>query len=109
MSLHTSRSVQGAKYESRQEPLLPQSCPPALKVWAEMQSSSILGRCAAKRKVRPVERSIMLYIEIGFLFLTVWLTIINTVRLFRGSSMTTINLFLQAVGIVGFIVCKWYF
>jgi len=48
----------------------------------------------------------LIILKIIFLFLGVWMTIVNTGRLFQKDSVPAVSLFIQAVGIVGFIVIQ---
>jgi len=41
------------------------------------------------------------------LFLAIWFTLINTVRCYNKVSVSTVNLFYQAVGITGFIILQF--
>ncbi len=42
-----------------------------------------------------------------FLFLGVWMTILNTGLFFRGQSVRVLNLIFHAVGITGFVYLQW--
>ena len=42
-------------------------------------------------------------LKIGFLFIAVWLTSVNTIRLIGKNSIPAINIFIQAIGITGTI------
>ena len=46
-------------------------------------------------------------IKCAFLFLAVWLTIVNTLRACYKQKLPTINIFYQAIGITGFIVLQF--
>jgi len=46
-------------------------------------------------------------VKIGLLFVAIWMTIINVARLYNKVDISTINFFLQAFGITGFVVLQW--
>lgn len=48
----------------------------------------------------------MKILELGFLFLAVWWTLINVTKLFRGERISALNFIFQTIG---FIACKFYF
>ena len=49
----------------------------------------------------------MLYLKIGFLFLAIWFSLVNSIRFFKSNSIPGMNIILQAIGITGFIVIQW--
>ena len=51
----------------------------------------------------------MKILEIIFLFLTVWWTLINVAKLFHGDRIPKWNFIFQTIGIVGVIACRFYF
>lgn len=51
----------------------------------------------------------MKILELIFLFLAVWWTIINGTKTLYSERIPTLNFILHALGIVGFIACRFYF
>lgn len=49
----------------------------------------------------------MAFLKIAFLFVAVWFTIINTARAMCKQDLPPANIFVQTVGIVGFIVMQF--
>lgn len=49
----------------------------------------------------------MTILKIIFLFLAVWFTIINVVRVANKTGVPFFNMFVQAIGIVGFVVIQF--
>lgn len=50
----------------------------------------------------------MKILEILFLFLAIWWSLINITKGTRGESIPAGNFFYQAISIVGFIICRFY-
>lgn len=46
-------------------------------------------------------------LKVIFLFLGVWWTLVNTIRVINRASLPSINILLQAIGITGFIVLQF--
>lgn len=46
-------------------------------------------------------------LKIGFLFLGIWFTLINTTRIMNKVNLPASNLLYQAIGITGFIVLQF--
>ena len=46
-------------------------------------------------------------LKIGFLFLAVWFTIINTSKIISKNGVSGENILLQTIGIVGFVVIQF--
>lgn len=46
-------------------------------------------------------------LKFACLLLAIWWSLVNATRLVRGLSIPTLNLFLQAVGIAGFVWLQW--
>lgn len=42
-----------------------------------------------------------------FLFVAVWLTLVNGGRLFRGQRIPPVNIIFQAIGIAAFVYLQW--
>lgn len=51
----------------------------------------------------------MKILELVFLFLAVWWTIINGTKALYSEHIPSLNFILQALGIVGFIAFRFYF
>lgn len=49
----------------------------------------------------------MLIAKIIFLFIAVWMTIVNCGRIYNEQETGSGNFLLQAAGITGFITCQW--
>ncbi|ALS22151.1 hypothetical protein [Paenibacillus naphthalenovorans] len=49
----------------------------------------------------------ILALKVLFLFLGVWWTLVNTGKFFKNNDIPSWNIFLQALGIVGFIVLQF--
>jgi hypothetical protein len=46
-------------------------------------------------------------IKILFLFLGIWLSIVNMVRTYKKINIPAINMALQAIGVTGFVYMQW--
>ncbi len=51
----------------------------------------------------------MKILELIFLFLVVWWTLINVTKLFGGERIPSLNFIFQTIGIIGVIACRFYF
>ena len=49
----------------------------------------------------------MLIAKIVFLFIAVFMTTINTVRIYGKADIPAVNFTMQAIGITGFITLQW--
>jgi hypothetical protein len=47
-------------------------------------------------------------IKLIFLFLAIWFTLINTIRVVGGGSVPAINILINAIGITGFVWLQWF-
>ena len=59
--------------------------------------------------IEEQEEAKMKILELIFLFLVVWWTLINVTKLFGGERIPSLNFIFQTIGIIGVIACRFYF
>lgn len=46
-------------------------------------------------------------LRVCFLFLAVWFTIVNVIRVIGRNNVPAVNILIQAIGITGFVYLQW--